>query len=90
MKSNKDESFPENSFGDQVIDIDSELALKNEVIPNSEVNENKDMDFADKYAKSDIGSEGLFHPVKDKSRILQRVLNFFQTVFGINSVLNKF
>ena len=84
MKSNKDESFPENSFGDQVIDIDSELALKKEVAPNSEVTENEEMDIADKYEYADIGSEGLFHPVKDKSRILQRVLNFFQTIFGIN------
>jgi hypothetical protein len=84
MKSNKDKSFPNNSLIDQAIDIESELALKNEVTPNSEVTENEEMDFADKYAKSDIGSEGLFHPVKDKSRILQRVLNFFQTVFGIN------
>jgi hypothetical protein len=86
-KANKLKDNVEDYFDKSLKDItldDIKTALKNEVIPNSEVNENKDMDFADKYAKSDIGSEGLFHPVKDKSRILQRVFNFFQTVFGIN------
>ena len=41
-------------------------------------------DYFDKSLKADIGNEGLFYPVKDRSRLLQRVLNFFQTIFGIN------
>jgi len=40
--------------------------------------------FADKYGRADIGNEALGEPVKDKSRIGQRVLNALTTIFGIN------
>jgi len=40
--------------------------------------------FADKYDNADLGNEYMGEPVKDKSRIGQRVLNALTTIFGVN------
>jgi hypothetical protein len=47
--------------------------------------ESEDKDsFSYKYHNADIGNEAMGEPIKDKTRIGQRILNFFTTIFGVN------
>lgn len=50
-------------------------------IPDSELDKNS---FRYKYRHADIGNNALGAPFKDKSRIGQRILNLFTTIFGVN------
>lgn len=46
--------------------------------------EDDGMSFADRYDRADVGNDSLGQPVKDKSRIGQRILNALQTILGVN------
>lgn len=46
--------------------------------------EDNGMSFADRFDRADVGNDSLGEPVKDKSRIGQRILNALQTILGVN------
>jgi hypothetical protein len=46
--------------------------------------EDDGMSFADRFDRADVGNDSLGEPVKDKSRIGQRILNALQTILGVN------
>ena len=70
--------------------IDSEEDEEEEVMAeryyrkNNFLFEDDKRSFADKYDNADLGNEYFGEPVKDKSRIGQRVLNALTTIFGVN------
>jgi len=51
------------------------------LVPDNESDKNS---FRYKFHNADIGNDALGAPFKDKSRIGQRILNLFTTIFGVN------
>lgn len=86
-KAEKMKDGVENYFDKSIEDIsldDVKSALKDDVVTSEELSEEDKDSFSYKFKHADIGNEAMGTPIKDKSRIGQRVLNFFTTIFGIN------